>query len=210
MAFSGCPGSQSQYWAHFSRWVIELVPLGCLARVALQKERLITTRSARTASATMTMPRASSTVSSHCVLPPRTRTNIPAAHTERRGRPSLRSVGPHPRSAFPPELVLIRHQETAERGLNSPSPIWGRHNADCLSNRWVRAQIANGLKASGSGCERRQRSARAFFGTKEQCGAMLRPSNAVYGQPVRPAFQRIGLEGFKTFPRARAVRLKPR
>ena len=40
---------------------------------------------------------------------------MPAAHTERRGRPSLRSVGPHPRSAFPPELVLFTSGDCRKR-----------------------------------------------------------------------------------------------
>jgi len=77
--------------------------------------------------------------------PPRTRTDMPAAHTERRGRPSLRSVGPHPRPAFPPGLVLIRNEDARA----ADEPIGFLHGQYTMADEMVAMHLARDLDKAG-------------------------------------------------------------
>ena len=96
----------------------------------------------------MTMPRASSIVSS-----PKNE-NEHACRVHRAKGETFPSLGGTASAVgFPPGACAIHQQETAERGMSSPSPIWGRPYADRLSSRLGACANANGLKASGSGCE---------------------------------------------------------
>ena len=149
-----------------------------LAWVALQKERLITTRSARTASATMTMPRASSIVSS-----PKNE-NEHACRAHRAKGETFPSLGGTASAAgFPPGACAIHQQETAERGMSSPSPIRWRPNADRLSNCMDACANANCLVRL-SGASSRETVCEAAWGVFTRRNAS--PEQRVCGQPVRP------------------------
>jgi hypothetical protein len=124
-----CPAKSLQPLLVHNRFFSRF-PLGCLARISLQKERPTRTRNATNASATRTMPRTSSICLSTNMLArtPSEEEDLPFARWDRiSGR-------------FPPKLALIRHQETAERGVSPPSPILGTRYAGRASNRIGGAQ----------------------------------------------------------------------
>ena len=174
---------------------------GCLAGVALQKERLITTRNARTASATMTMPRASSIVSSpqereRTCLPrtPSEGGDLPFARWDRiRGRLSPRSLCYSPAGDCRKrnELTIPDLGETLCGPLEQPP--W------CVRKRqW--------LKLLGAAA-RRQEPREPLLGLKNNAAQCFARATQFAVSRLGPAFQRIGLDGFKTFPRERAVHL---
>ena len=82
----------------------------------------------------MTMPRASS------ILSPKNE-NERACRVHRAKGETFPSLGGTASAVgFPPGACAIHQQETAERGMSSPSPIWRRPYADRVSNRLMRAQ----------------------------------------------------------------------
>ena len=88
----------------------------------------------------MTMPRASSIVSS-----PKNE-NEHACRIHRAKGETFPSLGGTASAVgFPPGACAIHQQETAERGMSSPSPIWGRPYADRLSSRLGACANANRL-----------------------------------------------------------------